>query len=196
MTLRLKMERITKSKLNSFIKTPLFTFYAIFVLFISGVYVNNSNAFNVYFISISLGLLGFIQIFYQLIVGKTTLVSKKEKILEEEWDKVCKTIKLTKLNGTKYQQQLEIVDKLQDGLEKITSIEEELDIKLNVKRTTYGFIFTILLFFIDLITGWKYVDPQTGNFLAIRILGSFCFFYSLYYVYLILNSWYLLSDDK
>ena len=158
-------------------------------------YINKSNEWNILLISISGIILTFIALFYSLVFKKGIDESMNEDILDKKWKSVRESIFQEKFKGSKYEQKLERVKKMQEELEEITSMEKELDMKRLVRNSTYCLIAAIILLLVDLITGWKYVNKD-GSFFTLRLIGSICLFCAIFWSINMIKTWDTLNKIK
>jgi len=171
-----RLNKWFKENLKNFIDLIYFLFC---IMIISNVAL--SNEWNLIILTIAIGLITFLTIFYQF-VTKKEIEDLREKHIRYAWKKIEDSFykRLDKLkedinNEKKYN----IITSLQEDLESITNLEREIDIKRHLNVGVISLLSSIFLFLTDSITNLQYIDSE-GNLLTLRIIATILFLVGFY----------------
>ena len=157
--------------------------------------INNTDEWNQLMITISLGLLSFITIFYTFVLKKE-LENKRKNILINEWKKNISEfiIALSSLqkeadkDAPNYSQMMGFSKTISEKIENITLFDEETDLKRHLSILVWMFLVAIFILFFDSITDF-YLIIEGGSRIYARAIGYLVFMGSFLKIAQLISIW-------
>jgi hypothetical protein len=156
--------------------------------------VNKSDVWNVSMITISVGLLAFVAVFYSFVLKKE-INDRRESVLVEEWQKHIPKIQelLASIQAELTQPQPQYANlsttstTLSQEFDDMSSFEKGMDINGHLSKAVFSFLLVIAIVFYDGISG-VYLSVD-NSFFHIRLIGYIIFWVGLYFSFSLVICW-------